>query len=49
MIDKRVGKRIKQCREEKGLTQEQLAERLCVTRQGVSNRENPYRISRSKQ
>ena len=36
MIDKRVGKRIKQCREEKGLTQEQLAERLGVAANYIS-------------
>ncbi|MBO5778328.1 MAG: helix-turn-helix domain-containing protein [Clostridia bacterium] len=35
-----VGKNIKKAREEKGLTQEQLAERLSVTRQAVSNWEN---------
>ncbi len=35
-----VGKHIKKAREEKGLTQEQLAERLSVTRQAVSNWEN---------
>ena len=35
-----VGNNIKKVREEKGLTQEQLAERLNVTRQAVSNWEN---------
>jgi len=35
-----VGKNIKQFREQKGLTQEQLAEQLHVTRQAVSNWEN---------
>ena len=35
-----VGKNIKKVREEKGITQEQLAERLNVTRQAVSNWEN---------
>ena len=35
-----VGKNIKKYRERKGLTQEQLAEQLCVTRQAVSNWEN---------
>ena len=28
MIDKRIGKRIKQCRERLGLTQDQFAEKL---------------------
>ncbi|MBD5114790.1 MAG: helix-turn-helix transcriptional regulator [Ruminococcaceae bacterium] len=36
MIDKRVGKRIKQRREELGLTQEQLAERLGVATNYIS-------------
>lgn len=35
-----VGKNIKKIREEKGLTQEALAEKLNVTRQAVSNWEN---------
>lgn len=35
-----VGKNIKKAREEKGLTQDALAERLNVTRQAVSNWEN---------
>ncbi len=35
-----VGKNIKKVREEKGLTQEALAEKLNVTRQAVSNWEN---------
>lgn len=35
-----VGRNIRRFREAKGLTQEQLAERLCVTRQAVSNWEN---------
>ena len=32
-----IGKHIKQYREQKGMTQEALAERLSVTRQAVSN------------
>ena len=35
-----VGKNIKRLREAKGMTQEQLAEKLNVTRQAVSNWEN---------
>ncbi|MBQ8383233.1 MAG: helix-turn-helix transcriptional regulator [Clostridia bacterium] len=35
-----VGKNIKKAREEKGLTQDALAEQLNVTRQAVSNWEN---------
>lgn len=35
-----VGKQIKKLREQKNLTQEQLAEQLHVTRQAVSNWEN---------
>lgn len=35
-----VGKNIKKAREEKGLTQEAMAEMLSVTRQAVSNWEN---------
>ena len=35
-----VGKNIKHLREAKGMTQEQLAEKLNVTRQAVSNWEN---------
>ena len=35
-----VGKNIKRFREKKNLTQAELAERLCVTRQAVSNWEN---------
>ena len=35
-----IGKNIKKLRKEKNLTQEQLAERLHVTRQAVSNWEN---------
>ena len=31
MIDKRIGKRIKQCRERLGLTQQQLAEKLGIS------------------
>lgn len=31
MLDKRIGKRIKECREKMGLTQEQLAEKLGVS------------------
>lgn len=37
-----VGKNIKQFREQKGLSQEQLAEQLHVTRQAVSNWENEF-------
>ena len=36
MIDKRIGKRIKQCREQIGLTQEQFAERLGVATNYIS-------------
>lgn len=32
-----IGKHIKKFREAKGMTQDELAERLCVTRQAVSN------------
>lgn len=35
-----VGKNIKRYRTEKGMTQDELAEVLCVTRQAVSNWEN---------
>ena len=35
-----VGKNIKKYRSEKGMTQDELAEVLCVTRQAVSNWEN---------
>ena len=35
-----VGQNIKRFREEKGFSQEQLAEQLNVTRQAVSNWEN---------
>lgn len=35
-----IGKNIKKWRSEKGITQDQLAERLHVTRQAVSNWEN---------
>lgn len=36
MIDKRIGERIKQCRERLGLTQEQFAERLGLTTNYIS-------------
>ncbi len=36
MIDKRIGKRMKQRREELGLTQEQLAEKLDLTTNYIS-------------
>lgn len=36
MIDKRIGERIKQCREQLGLTQEQFAERLGLTTNYIS-------------
>lgn len=36
MIDKRIGKRIKECREQLGLTQEQFAERLGVAPNYIS-------------
>jgi len=36
MIDKRIGKRIKQCREQLGLTQEQFAEKLGVATNYIS-------------
>lgn len=36
MIDKRIGKRIKQCREQIGLTQDQLAEKLGVATNYIS-------------
>ena len=36
MIDKRSGERIKQCREQLGLTQEQFAERLGLTTNYIS-------------
>ena len=36
MIDKRIGKRIKQCREQIGLTQEQFAEKLGVAPNYIS-------------
>ncbi len=32
-----VGKNIKRFREEKKMTQDELAEKLCVTRQAISN------------
>lgn len=35
-----IGKNIKTFREQKRMTQEELAEKLCVTRQAVSNWEN---------
>ena len=35
-----IGKNIKQFRNEKNMTQDQLAEKLSVTRQAVSNWEN---------
>ena len=36
MIDKRLGKRVKQCRERLGLTQEQFAERTGLTTNYIS-------------
>ncbi len=39
MIDKRIGKRIKQCREELGLTQEQFAEKTGLTPNYISTLE----------
>ena len=39
MIDKRIGERIKQCREQLGLTQEQFAERLGLTTNYISTSE----------
>ncbi|MGM9641015.1 MAG: helix-turn-helix domain-containing protein [Faecousia sp.] len=36
MIDKRIGKRVKQCRERLGLTQEDLAERTGLTTNYIS-------------
>ena len=35
----RIGKTIKKARSEKGYTQEQLAQKLCVTRNTISNYE----------
>ncbi len=40
-----VGKNIKKFRSEKGITQEELAEQLHVTRQAVSNWENGVSLS----
>ena len=40
-----IGKTIKKIRAERGLTQEQLAERLHVTRQAVSNWEQGDSLS----
>lgn len=37
MIDKRIGKRIKECRERLGLTQEQFAEKVGLTQNYVSS------------
>ncbi|MDD7285522.1 MAG: helix-turn-helix transcriptional regulator [Firmicutes bacterium] len=31
-----IGEKIKKCRKEAGLSQEQLAEKLCVSRQAVA-------------
>ena len=39
-MNNNIGKNIKKFREEKNMTQEQLAEKLFVTRQAVSNWEN---------
>lgn len=39
MIDSRIGKRIKQCREKLGLTQEQFAEKLGLTTNYISTLE----------
>ncbi|MCD8357154.1 MAG: helix-turn-helix domain-containing protein [Clostridia bacterium] len=36
MIDKRIGKRIKQCRERLGMTQEEFAERIGLTANYIS-------------
>lgn len=36
MIDRRIGKRIKQCREQLGLTQDQFAEKLGVATNYIS-------------
>lgn len=36
MIDKRIGKRIKQCREQLGLTQEEFAEKTGLTTNYIS-------------
>ncbi len=36
MVDKRIGKRIKQCREKKGFTQERLAEKIGVSTNYIS-------------
>ena len=40
MIDKRIGQRIKECRERIGLTQEQLAEKLNIVPPVLSKWEN---------
>lgn len=37
MIDLRIGKRIKQCRERLGLTQDQFAEKIGLTTNYISN------------
>lgn len=39
MIDKRIGKRIKQCRERLGLTQQQFAEKIGVATNYISTLE----------
>ena len=36
MIDKRIGKRVKQCRERLGLSQEELAEKTGLTANDIS-------------
>ena len=38
----RIGKNIKKARSEKGYTQEQLAQKLCVTRNTISNYETGH-------
>ena len=40
MIDKRIGKRVKQCRERLGISQEELAEKSGVSRGTISALEN---------
>lgn len=49
MIDPRIGKRMKQCREQLGLTQEQFAEKTGLTMNYISTveRELPFLAARS--